>query len=192
MLHDTITEMKILILEGIATSGKSTVISGLQKSLAALKVVVVGESETHIPIMKETSNKHEEFFKSLINQQVSKQPDLLIFDRLYLTQAFRAKCSVKDYAEIEDVLAEYSPLTIFLKVDEAAIEDRISKATANRGSDYFKSRGKSSKEIAQYYINQQQNQLKLLEQSVLPYKIINTTDHYYEEVIQEILMFIKV
>ena len=178
--------MKILIFEGIATSGKSTVISGLQRALPQLKFVVAGESETHIPIMKETTDKHIDFFKRLINQLVSKEPDVLIFDRLYLTQAFRAKCNISDYAEIENLLSTYSALTIFLKVDEATIKTRISKAAEHRGLDYFASRGESPNEIAQYYIDQQQNQLELLKQSGLPYKIIDTTKHNYVKVVNEI------
>lgn len=185
------TEMKILIFEGIATSGKSTVISSLQKALPGLKVMVAGESETHIPIVEETADKHISFFKELINRFVSKEPDLIIFDRLYLTQAFRAKCNISDYSEIEELLTKYSPLTIFLGVDNDAIKDRISKASKHKGSDYFRSRGETPEERAQYYINQQRYQLELLEQSTIPHKIINTTDHDHEKVIKEVLTFIN-
>ncbi len=191
MLHDTITEMKVLIFEGIATSGKSTVISGLEKALPGSKIKVVGESETHIPIMQKIADKHIEFFKSLIDKLVDENPELLIFDRLYLTQAFRAKCKISDYSKIEEMLTEYSPLTIFLKVDNDAIEDRISKASEHRGSDYFRSRGNTPEEIAKYYIDQQQSQLNLLEQSKVPHKVINTTNRSYEKVIQEIITLIK-
>lgn len=182
--------MKILVFEGVATSGKSTVISGLQKALPDFMVVVAGESETHEPIMKERSDKHIGFFKELIYRMLSTKPDLLIFDRLYLTQAFRAKCDISDYSEIEKLLSKYSPLTIFLKVDEDTIEDRISRAAEHRSSDYFKHRG-TSKERAQYYINQQRHQLKLLERSTLPYKVINTTNHDYDRVVQEVLKSIN-
>lgn len=178
--------MKVLIFEGIATSGKSTVISGLQKVLSGLRFVVAGEPETHIPIMNEKADKHIAFFESLINKLIANKPDLLIFDRLYLTQAFRAKCSINDYAEIEKLLSKYSPVTIFLKVDESAIASRISKSAEHRGSDYFASRGESSEEIAQYYIAQQQYQLNLLEQSNIPHEIINTTELDYEKIIKEI------
>jgi hypothetical protein len=53
------------------------------------------------------------------------------------------------------MLAPYSPLTIFLKVDEEAIMGRISKSSEHRGSDYFRSRGGTPAEIAEYYIDQQ-------------------------------------
>lgn len=138
--------MKVLIFEGIATSGKSIVISSLQKVLTNLRILIAGESETHEPIMEERTGRHIGFFKELIHRKLSAKPDLLIFDRLYLTQAFRAKCDISDYTEIEEILSKYSPLTIFLKVDESAIEDRISKASEHRGSGYFKSRGDTSEE----------------------------------------------
>lgn len=183
--------MKIFIFEGIATSGKSTIISGLQKALPNLQVVVAGEPETHIPIMEQRANRHINFFRSLINQRIAEKPDLLIFDRLYLTQAFRAKCSVGDYIEIEKLLSTHSPLTIFLRVEETAIASRVSKAAGHRGSDYFKSGGKSLGEIAKYYIDQQRSQLKLLEQSTIPYKVFDTTKHNYDEVVQEIIKSIN-
>lgn len=179
--------MKVLIIEGIATSGKSTVISQLKKSLPELRVVVADESETHIPIMKDTSDKHIGFFKEIIYRLSATEADILIFDRLYLTQAFRAKCDIKDYSEIEELLSKYSPLTIFLKVNEDAIEDRISMASKHRGSDYFKSRGETSEERVQYYIDQQRHQLLLLERSTLPYKVINSTNHNYDAIVQEVL-----
>jgi thymidylate kinase len=182
--------MKVLIFEGIATSGKSSVISGLQKALAGLKVVVAGESETHEPIMEQRAERHIEFFSSLINRLTAEKPDLLVFDRLYLTQAFRSKSGISDYSEIEGLLNKYSPLTIFLRVDEDAIENRVSKASEHRGSDYFKFRG-SSKERAQYYINQQRNQLKLLEQSKLPHEIIDTTEHDYKKIIKRVSTLIN-
>jgi len=178
--------MRILIFEGIATSGKSTVITLLKKDLRGTRVVVAWESETHEPIMEERSDKHVSFFKELVRRKLSTNPDLLIFDRLYLTQAFRTKCDISDYSEIEELLSKYSPLTIFLKVDEDTIEDRISKAAEHRGSDYFKSHGETSKERARYYIDQQKYQLKLLERSTLPYKVIDTTNHNYKDIVNQI------
>lgn len=178
--------MKILIIEGIATSGKSTIIGMLQKQLSNQNVVVATEEETHVPIMEKRDELHIEFFVDLLNKLIENQPDVLICDRLYLTQAFRAKCSVSDYSEIEELLSKYSPLTIFLKVGEDTIEDRISKAAEHRGSDYFKFRG-TSKERAQYYMEQQRNQINLLTKSKLPYKIYDTTAHNYEAVVQDII-----
>lgn len=179
--------MKILIFEGIATSGKSSIISALQKTLTGSKILVVSEPDTHEPIMDKTDDKHLEFFRSLIRKSVAKNPDLLIFDRLYITQALRSKSGLVDYIEIEKLLSQYASLTIFLKVDEATIHDRISKSAKHRGIVYFKSKGNTPEEIAPYYIDQQRNLLILLKQSMLPYQIIDTTSHNYEQIVEDVL-----
>lgn len=56
----------------------------------------------------------------------------------------------------------------------------------NSWGDHIKTKGKSPEEIADYYIDQQQSLLKLLEQSKLPHHIFNTTNHDYENIAAEI------
>ena len=72
--------MRVFIFEGIATSGKSTLIQQLKASLSSLYIVVVDEAETHIPIMKETENSHIDFFTNLVSEKLSSNADLVIFD----------------------------------------------------------------------------------------------------------------
>ena len=110
--------MKILILEGIATSGKSTITKIIKKQLSGLLVSAASEKETHIPIMKQTKELHIAFFKDLIKRLINEKPELIIFDRLYLTQAFRAGVSISEYSELENILSKYDTITVFLKVDE--------------------------------------------------------------------------
>jgi thymidylate kinase len=183
--------MKILIFEGIATSGKSTVINLLQSLLnKELKVKVATEHETHIPIMKDTGRLHADFYLKLINKLTLENPDLVIIDRLYLTQAFRAKSSLKPYEKVEMALRPYNTLTIFLRVVPIAIADRIDKATQHRDQEwdsYLRTKGINRQEQAAYYSAQQSSQLELLKQSTLPYKIFDTTEHQYEGIAQEIV-----
>lgn len=185
--------MNILIFEGIATSGKSTLMGRLQNEVKAL-VEVVGEPETHIPIMHETEKLHKQFFIGLVEKYLAQKPDLLIFDRLYLTQAFRAHVSLSQYVEVEELLRECNPRTIFLKVQEDAIAERTQKAAEHRDpswKEYISTKGSSPEEIAQYYIQQQGHQLKLLEGSSLPYSIFDTTAHDYDRITQEIISLLK-
>src|SRR4051812_3252497 len=107
--------MKILIVEGIATSGKSTVINKLTEQLSNYEVLVVSEAETHIPIMEQPAGIHIKHFEKLLNEKLTGNPDLIIFDRLYLTQAFRANVSLDAYKSIEDALSELDCLTVYLK-----------------------------------------------------------------------------
>lgn len=183
--------MKILIFEGIATSGKSTIIKLLQASLGNKpKIMVASEDETHIPVMEDTEELHTDFYLDLINKFTSSHPDLLIIDRLYLTQAFRAKTNLKPYEKIEEALKPYNAMTIFLKVNPTKITGRIDKAIQHRDPEwgsYVASKGSSREEQAAYYIAQQNSQLELLKQSTLPFKVFDTTDHKYEDIAQQII-----
>lgn len=108
--------MQILILEGIATSGKSTITRIIQEQLTGRSVRVATEEETHIPIMKQARELHIAFFEDLITRLANEKPELIIFDRLYLTQAFRAGVSLREYADIEALLTNYHTITVFLTV----------------------------------------------------------------------------
>jgi thymidylate kinase len=82
--------MHIRIFEGIATSGKSTVIAGLAERLADRTVAIYTEEDTHIPIQTERKELHLQFFSDLVDRAVSGGAEIIFFDRLYMTQAFRA------------------------------------------------------------------------------------------------------
>jgi thymidylate kinase len=182
--------MKILILEGIATSGKSTITNIIKNQLPGLMVSVASEKETHIPIMKQTKELHIAFFKDLIKQLSDENPALIIFDRLYLTQAIRAGVSISEYSELENILSKYDTLTVFLKVDENHIADRVTKAAEHRDPtwrEYINTKGSNSTEIANYYISQQREQIDLLSASNLPSMVCDTSNHEYEEITQKIL-----
>jgi thymidylate kinase len=182
--------MKILILEGIATSGKSTITDRIREQLVGMSVRVVTEEETHIPIMKQTSELHITFFEELIKRLVTDKPNLIIFDRLYLTQAFRAGVSLEEYSDLENVLSKYDTLTVFLKVDDHAVAERVTSAVEHRNpawGEYVKTKGKTTSEIADYYISQQRNQIDLLNASKLAHMVCDTTNHDYKEITKQIL-----
>ena|ERR1035437_1089993 len=187
--------MKILVFEGIATSGKSTITGYLVKSLKGeMRIDLATEEQTHLPIMAQRSDLNTLFFKDLINERTLKHPDLLIFDRLYITQAYRAKSDLTEYLIIEDILLPHSPHTIILKVDEGAITERIKAASEHREEkwlEYLKTKGNNFEEIAQDYIDQQRGLLKLVKQSKLPYTVFDTTNHDYGTIVEEILKIIR-
>lgn len=181
--------MNIYIIEGIATSGKSTITQGLVKALSDKRVTLVTESETHESIMDRKNEVHVSFFMNLVTSKMNENPDLLIFDRLYLTQAFRAQTDLDAYGVVEQKLLKHKVMTIFLKVKEGTIATRVAKATEHRNPEwtkYVSTKGSSSDEIAEYYIQQQKSQLTLLKSSHIPYKICDTSDHEYDEIIREL------
>ena len=182
--------MKILIVEGIATSGKSSLIEKISHLLGKDKVKVFGEPKTHVPIMDKTDDLHIEFFKSLLNDAAKTNAELTIFDRFHLTQAFRAKANIDKYNEIEDLLSEHNTLVAYLQVDENAIADRVKLAIEHREEswgEYVKTKGKSFEEIAQYYSDQQRSQVQLLKQSRLENRTFNTTNHNYQTIADQII-----
>lgn len=184
--------MQTLILEGIATSGKSTIIDMLEGTLSKNMVVrVIPEAESIMVIVdnksKEVSLAH---LKTLLPKAYQELCDVVIFDRFYLTHIFRTDSTLQDYKEIEDSLKSYSPITIYLKVNEALIAGRIEKASKHRDAEwnaYISTKGQTFLEIAEYYVGQQRNQLYLLAGSSLPYKIYDTSDHNYEAIVADIL-----
>jgi thymidylate kinase len=187
--------MKILIFEGIATSGKSTITGNLVRSLKdEMRLELATEEQTHLPIMTQRSELNTLFFEDLISTSILKHPDLLIFDRLYITQANRAQSNLTEYSSTEDILLPYSPHTIILKVDEDAIAKRIKAASGHREEkwrEYLKTKGSSFEEIAQDYIDQQRGLLKLVKQSKLPYAVFDTTTHNYEKITEDILKMVR-
>lgn len=185
--------MTLFIFEGIATSGKSTIIQQLKASLSSLRLTVVDEAETHIPIMKETGNNHINFFTNLVNQKLANDSDLVIFDRLYLTQAFRSKSGIVSYKQVEELILPHNPLTVFLRINNESIADRIYKASKHREAaweKYIKRKGQSIEQIAEYYSAQQSYQLELLKTSSVPYKIFDTTQHKYQEITKELMALV--
>jgi thymidylate kinase len=182
--------MKLLIIEGIATSGKSTIIELLCKKLSDKQVKVYGEPDTHVPIMELPAELHLAFFKSLLNEALNRQVELIIFDRFYLTQAFRAKVDLTAYKAIEEKLMPFDSLTVFLKVEPAKIKERVQKAIGHREAEwgqYVATKGDTTEQQASYYINQQESQLELLKQSILPNRIFETTLHNYDQISGEII-----
>lgn len=182
--------MKILIIEGIATSGKSSLIKQVAELLNGSQLRLYSESETHIPIMDKPNELHKEFFKSLLHGAAKSNADLVVFDRFHFTQAFRAKADTSQYAEIEDLLSEQKTLVAYLQVNEDAVAYRVKLAAEHREkewAEYIKTKGQSFEEIAAYYIDQQRSQMQLLKQSKLPNRIFNTTRHEYQEIASQIV-----
>lgn len=181
--------MNVITLEGIATGGKSTLANLLQKRY---KTQVFTEKQTHEPIMHDVLHANKPFFETLLSS-INDNCELVIFDRLYLTQAFRAQIDISAYADIENKLLMYPTTTVFLKVDENVIADRVISAAEHRHSswgDYIATKGKNLKEIASYYQKQQRSLLKLLKRSTIPYQIYNTNKRDYERITEEITKLI--
>lgn len=184
------TNLKVFIFEGIATSGKSTVINAIVKALPKeIKTRVYTEAFTHLPIIDKTDELCTDFFMRLVAEAMEGDNDVVFFDRLYLTQANRAGVSLDRYLDLEMMLYANQAETILLKVDETEIPERITQAMAHRDPDWAKyvaTKGKTTEQRAGYYISQQRNLLSLLAQSRLPQEIFDVTAQKYARIIEAI------
>jgi len=181
--------MYIRIFEGIATSGKSTVIAGLKKGLADRKTVVYTEEDTHIPIQGDRKELHMQFFSNLIDRAVASGAEVVLFDRLYMTQAFRAGASIADYAELERKLAMYDTQTILLEVDPESIGGRLERAMEHRDNSwgsYVRSKAESIKAVATLYDAQQHAMRHFASESLLKSRTFDTTAHEYDAIVSTI------
>lgn len=187
--------MKIIILEGIATSGKTSVKDKLKELLIEKGITfsIVEETETLLPILNNADKKVSiDFLNNILDKSLAKKKDFIIFDRFFFTHIFKTNSSTEDFREIENTIKNNS-LLVFLKIDESKIPERITYAREQREKswDEFVSQKGNDKEIYQYYINQQGSLLNLLEKTSLRYKIYNTTDMNFENVAKDILQIIS-
>jgi len=184
-------QSKIIILEGIATSGKSTVIKYLSQLLdkSNLTFTIVGEGITLMPILNNTEKKISlDLLKRAINNAIQEGKDLIIFDRLFFTHIFRTNSEYSEFREIEEMI-QNSALLVFLKIDEEQIPARIQYARQHRDKawdDYISKKG-SDEEIYEYYINQQRILENLLSKTSLKYQVYNTTNLEFESIARDLL-----
>ena len=189
--------MENIILEGIATSGKSTVQNHLETDLSdkGHLLKLISEKETLMPLLHNTDCKISiEFLKELYNKYDSERKvnELFLFDRFYFTHIFRTQSSVQDFQEFENILKHQS-LTVLLTIQEDQILDRIHLARSHRSqqwNDYVSSKGSDS-QIAMYYITQQRILLDICKESVVPYIVVDTTDMNFKQVMDTIQLRLK-
>ncbi len=185
--------MKIIILEGIATSGKTSVKNKLAEAFVknGINFSIIGEDETLMPLLHDTDKQTSiDLLKNIIGNAFKGEKDFIIFDRLFLSHTFKTNSTLKDFQEIEDMLRGKS-LLVFLKIDEAAIPERIKNARRHREREWneYVSKKGNDEEIYHYYINQQRLLLDLLKKTSLEYKAYNTTEMDFEGVAKDILQF---
>ena len=190
-----VEKMQIIILEGIAASGKTSVKNKLAEAFVekGINFSIVEEDETLMPILNNTDRQtSSNLLKNVIDKALKEEKDFIIFDRLFFTHIFRANSSIEDFREIEKMIQSQS-LLVFLKIDESKIPERINYARKHREKswdEYVSNKG-SDEEIYQYYINQQRLLLGLLKKTSLEYKVYDTTDIDFESVTKNILVSVS-
>lgn len=185
--------MKIIILEGIATSGKTSVKNKLTELFVekGISFAVIEENQTLMPILDNKDRQVSiDLLKKVIGEALKEEKDYLIFDRLFFTHIFRTNSSVEEFREIEKMI-QAQTLLVFLKIDESEIPERINKAREHREKswgEYIAKKG-NDEEIYQYYIDQQRFLLGLLKETSLNYKIYDTAGLDFAKIAKDISLF---
>ncbi|MEK7655641.1 MAG: hypothetical protein AAB386_03110 [Patescibacteria group bacterium] len=167
---------KILILEGIASSGKTT----LEKLLVARlnDSIILSENYTLMPII---DNRNIDIALAHLQKQIQTIVDSsaqnIIVDRFHLTHAFRTQSDLDAFSEIEDGLQKAgNVLIVLLTIDPERIRERVEETVLHRKDNWKKGAPGNIAGKAAYYAKQQEVLLSLLPISRLPSITINTSD----------------
>lgn len=189
--------MKIIILEGITTSGKTSVRNELENIFKSrnLDYLFIDEDETLMPILNNTDLKVSvDYLNNIIDKYISLNKQVLIFDRLYLTHIWRVKSGLIHFQESANKLIAHNTTICFLKIPETKISDRIKGAFSHREEGwikYVKSKGNTEKDVFDYYINQQKDLLGLLDNISINHQVFDTGDIDFKRIAQEIMSVIE-
>lgn len=184
----------IIILEGMSTSGKTTV----QKELALLldhTGINFQIIEQNFGLPKETyddpnSNNSLQFLLKFL-QNHCEHDKIIICDRLNLSHAAITDYSDEQFKLIDKELNNYDPLLVFLKINETEIPQRLREAVDHRGQqwvDELEKRGGTFEERAKWFMDTQRKVEGLFNQSGLPKIMFNTTDKDFKRIAEEIFL----
>ncbi len=172
--------MRMIILEGIAGAGKTTVRHLLLSQLVSS--VAISENETLWPLIDnrdpEIANRFLEALLPVFRRQSAEN---VIVDRLHLTHAFRTHTSLEPFAHFEHALqAIADPLLVLLTVDPEQIKQRLEETMLFRKDTWNKGAQGTIEERVAYYQEQQTRLLQLRTESRLETLAINTTDKNWD------------
>ena len=185
--------MKIILFEGIAGSGKTTLQKMLVEQLE--DSVVISEEKT---LMSLVDNRDAavalEHLNAILDEMKAHNTSYLILDRFHLTHAFRTKSNLSDFSLIENELAKIGDvLIVLLAVDEQNIQERIEETMAHR-KENWKTGGQGAKTMEEkvvYYTNQQKVLKEQLGQSRFPSIIVDTTQKDWRGNVEQIMEMLK-
>ncbi len=184
--------MKLVIIEGTSTSGKTTLANLLNEKYKVLgrSSHLVKENKTLMPVLRSSDPfVHIGHINKIIASISKEKYDFAITDRLHLTSAAVCDMSKTDFEKIEDSLLKFDPVIIFLEIDSDKLGNRIFEAMKHRGPSWNKhviAKG-TKKDIASWYLETQEKLLSRLKSSRIKHLNFNATDSNYEKIANKIL-----
>jgi len=184
--------MKLIIIEGTSTSGKTTLANLLNEKIDVLgrNAHLVEEDKTLMPVLRSSDPfVHIDHINKIIASISKEKYDFVITDRLHLTSAAVCDMSKTDFEKIEDSLLKFDPVIIFLVIDSDRLGNRIFEAMKHRGpswNEHVTAKG-TRKDIASWYLETQEKLLSRLKSSRIKHLKYNATDSNYKKIADNIL-----
>ncbi len=168
---------KLIIIEGISSSGKTTVQRLLKERLSkAGSVKTLSEGTTLISLVRNRSKKSAlDHLKRLLSKMETSRYDFYITDRFHLTHIFRTNSNPAYFRKLEKtMLTWFDVLLVLLVIDRRFIRKSLEHTFSIRKSLGKGKRGTIDDRVA-YYEDQQEKLLKAAKASSLRLLRINTT-----------------
>ncbi len=181
---------KIIIFEGMASSGKTTLVKMLQEGIQDSAVIT--EGETLMPIFEEKDPRvAAAHLMGVLQEARDVDSGTVIIDRLHFTQAFRTGSSLRAFRSIEDgLLGAGQPFLVLLTVRDEAILERIKETDEHRAGAWVKKKQGTYEERAEYYKAQQYVLRQCADESRLPVLVVDTTDKNWGACLSRIADFV--
>lgn len=183
--------MKTIVIEGLSTSGKTTIANKIAKLCGERKIdcKIIDENTTLMPILQNRDPKvSSDHILGILKKAYSECHDLVIFDRLHLTSIAITDSSIDDFDEIENILKEHETMLVFLEIDEDKIESRIFNSIEYRGEwwrEHLAKKGDRA-DVMKHYLDSQKKLFVQLERTKLSKMIFNTSSENYDDIAQEV------
>lgn len=185
----------LIIFEGIATAGKTTLSNKLAELLnTQTSAISITDERTLLPIF---NNKDINVAKNHLIQELTALTKLetkyIVLERTHLTQVFRTETSLQHFFEVETFMLEnFDPRIILLTVQPDTLQIRIEHADAQRGNLWSQKKLGTIDERAEYYVNQQDVLCTALSESKIPSLKVDTTDKKWDEALLKITKWLHI
>lgn len=183
----------LIILEGMSTSGKTTVMKLLSDTLNASGYHSRGFDEL-LTMDREIfshldTKKSLEEIRKFMEKECTSRDAIVICDRFHLSHLAITNGSVEDLKEIEAAMKLHRPLLVFLEIPADRIQERLLSAKTHRGqqwSDELKIRGQTDTESLEWFAGTQNKLFNLYQQSSLSKVQFDTSKIKFQEIASEL------
>lgn len=191
--------MRFIILEGISTSGKTTLQKLLVESLqvSGSQVICLSEKQTVANILegKKTVDESKAQLMSLLDS-ISNNTDYVICDRFHFAHCGSLHCSLDSFREIETRLSGIDTAIVMLWIDEEDVVLRIRNLLEHRDTPFqehvnkiiagSQSQEEEDEKLKEFYHVRIEKYRECIHETKLPVLMCSVNEDY-EQIVKKIL-----